>query len=35
MCSFGVDLGTDIPACIISKPLIAYGAGEKIVKSRF
>ena len=35
MCSFGVDLGTDIPACIISKPLVAYGAGERIVKVDF
>ena len=35
MCSFGMDLGTDIPACIISKPLIAYGAGEKIAKVDF
>ena len=35
MCSFGVDLGTDIPACIISKPLVAYGAGERVVKVDF
>lgn len=35
MCSFGMDLGTDIPACIISKPLIAYGSGEKIAKVDF
>jgi 4-diphosphocytidyl-2-C-methyl-D-erythritol kinase len=35
MCSFGMDLGTDIPACIISEPLVAYGAGERIVKVDF
>jgi 4-diphosphocytidyl-2-C-methyl-D-erythritol kinase len=35
MCSFGMDLGTDIPACIISKPLVAYGAGERIIKVDF
>ena len=32
MINLGSEIGSDIPACIISKPLIAYGRGEKIIE---
>mgnify|MGYP001286081472 FL=1 len=32
MINLGAEIGSDIPACIISKPLIAYGRGEKIIE---
>tara|TARA_B100000676_G_scaffold275018_1_gene294877 strand:+ start:3934 stop:4803 length:870 start_codon:yes stop_codon:yes gene_type:complete len=32
MINIGAEIGSDIPACIISKPLIAYGRGEKILE---
>ena len=32
MMNIGAEIGSDIPACIISKPLIAYGRGEKILE---
>ena len=32
MINLGTEIGSDIPACIISKPLIAYGRGEKIIE---
>ena len=35
MCDFGKSLGSDIPACILSKPLIAYGRGEKLIDLDF
>ena len=35
MCHFGKDLGSDIPACIVSRPIIAYGRGEKLLKVDF
>ena len=32
MINIGAEIGSDIPACIISKPLIAHGRGEKILE---
>ena len=32
MITLGAEIGSDIPACIISKPLIAHGRGEKIIE---
>ena len=32
MINIGAEIGSDIPACIISKPLIAYGRGEKVIE---
>lgn len=35
MCNFGKDLGSDIPSCIASIPVISYGRGEKLIKVDF
>ena len=35
MCNFGQDLGSDIPSCIASIPVISYGRGEKLIKVDF
>jgi len=35
MINIGAKIGSDIPACIISKPLIAYGRGEKIIELEY
>ena len=35
MINLGAEIGSDIPACIISKPLIAYGRGEKILELNY
>ena len=35
MINIGAQIGSDIPACIISKPLIAYGRGEKILELNY
>ena len=32
MINIGAEIGSDIPACIISKPLIAHGRGEKVIE---
>ena len=35
MITLGAEIGSDIPACIISKPLIAHGRGEKIIELNY
>ena len=35
MINIGSKLGSDIPACIISKPLISFGRGDKIIELNF
>ena len=35
MINLGSEIGSDIPACIISKPLIAHGRGEKIIELNY
>ena len=35
MCNFGKGLGSDIPSCIASIPVISYGRGEKLIKVDF
>ena len=35
MINLGAEIGSDVPACIISKPLIAHGRGEKIIELNY